>query len=595
MELIGTKDVAKITGMRGSFVGDNAAKLMMSVLKLDKINSIYSRHHTKPARVFIDSVLDDTQIRYHFSDMDLARIPSEGSFIIVANHPFGGIEGLILLNKILQVRPDFKIIGNFLFNHLEPVQEYVFGVNPFEGRKHLFSGFLGLRKAFNHIKEGHPLAIFPAGEVSTWYNDSRFVADRDWHQSIIRFIRDAEVPVVPVYFHGGNSRMFHLMGKVHPMLRTARIPTELLNKQHEIIRVRVGNPIAVKDVPVFEGADAYGRWLRAKTYLLEAGLDTGKGKLGVLMPLQQAFAPAVPKSILLNELRGIAEDCLLYEHGNFSMYCVPSVEIPHIAFEIGRLREVTFRAVGEGTNMSADIDAFDRYYHQLFIWDHAANCIVGGYRIGKGKEIMAMHGVKGFYINSLFRISDRMKPLLSESIELGRSFIVREYQRKSMSLFMLWKGILYFLLKNDEYRYMIGPVSISNSYTDLSKKVITEWVLANYKAESLEGYMVPRHSYVPADTRTDTGILVDNVRSVQALDLLVAEIEPRGMKMPVLLKKYLSLGGKVACFNVDPQFNNALDALLLLDLYDVPADVVHSLSKELHTDVLPGRRMVKVF
>jgi putative hemolysin len=585
MELIKTNEVAKITGMN-NLVGENAAKVLMSMLKLDKINDVYSKHYKKSTNVFLDSVLDDALIKYHFSENDMERIPATGSFIIVANHPFGGIEGLILLNKILQVRPDFKILGNSLFNRVEPVREYVFGVNPFETKRALNLGIHGLRQAFAHVKNGHPLAIFPAGEVSTWYDESKQVADRDWSQSIIRFIKNAGVPVVPVYFHGSNSRMFHLMGKGHPMLRTARIPTELLNKRTEIIKVRIGNPIEAKEIPTFTDPSEYGRWLRARTYLLEAGIISVATKMNDSFTRKQDISPAVPKNILLKELSSISKDCLLFKFQNFSMYCVSSDKIPNIILEIRRLREKTFRAVGEGTDKAIDIDTYVSYYHQLFIWDHNADCIVGGYRIGKGKEILATHGIKGFYVNSLFRMNEKMKPMLVQSIELGRSFITTEYQRKPLSLFMLWKGILSFLLRNEDYRYLIGPVSISNSYTDLSKKVIVEWIEKNYKAENLEEKVVPRCPFKPMDTRTDCRILVDNAKSTLAVDRLIPEIEPTGHKMPVLLKKYLSIGGKIASFNVDPLFNDSLDGFLLLDIHDVPDYILNFLSKDLNADQL---------
>ena len=323
--------------------------------------------------------------------------------------------------------------------------------------------------------------------------------------------------------------------------------------------------------------------MRARTYLLEAGLNGIVSKAKNISTIHQLVVPPVPKRILRKELESISEEYVLHRHQNFSMYCVPTPEIPNILLEIGRLREETFRKVGEGTGKSIDIDSYDRHFLQLFIWDHRTECIVGGYRIGKGRDILASQGLKGFYIHSLFRMNEKMKPMLEVSIELGRSFIVSDYQRKPMSLFMLWKGILFFLLKNKEYRYMIGPVSISNSYSDLSKKILVEWITMNHKANDFDSSIFPRCPFKPMDTRTDTGVLVINTKNFLMLDQLIAEIEPTGNKVPVLLKKYLSIGAKIACFNVDPLFKNCLDGLLMLDYQDIPSYIIQTLTKELHS------------
>ena len=257
--------------------------------------------------------------------------------------------------------------------------------------------------------------------------------------------------------------------------------------------------------------------------------------------------------------------------------------------EIGRLREITFRGVGEGTNRSMDLDEYDLYYHQLFVWDTAAQKIVGAYRVGIGDDILQRFGVRGFYLHSLFRMQRGFKKILRQSMELGRSFIVEEYQRRPLPLFLLWKGILYFLIKNSEYRYLIGPVSISNRFSDFSKSMIINYIKKNYYNKKLSRYIRPRKRYNVPGYNIDEEIIFESANNLQKFDKFIDDVETSGFKMPVLLKRYLKLNGRIISFNVDPKFNNALDGLLLLDLFDVPVETIASLSKELNDKTIMER------
>ena len=304
----------------------------------------------------------------------------------------------------------------------------------------------------------------------------------------------------------------------------------------------------------------------------------------------EPIATEIAVEVLEKEVEGIREDYLLFTMKNYSVYCAPTMKIPNILNEIGRLREVTFRAVGEGTNRSIDLDEFDLYYYHLFIWDNDANRIVGAYRVGKGKDIIDRYGVKGFYINTLFKIRKDMLPVLYESIELGRSFIVEEYQRKPLPLFMLWKGILYFLIKNPEYRYLIGPVTISGKYTDVSKELIMKFIMRNHWEAELAAYITPRCKYRVETNDPDVDVMVEaSGNDISALDKFIGDIEPSSDKLPILLKKYISLNGRIIGFNIDPKFNMCLDGLLILDLFDVPMSTIESLSKEINDDTILSR------
>jgi putative hemolysin len=475
---------------------------------------------------------------------------------------------------------------------VEPVKEFILPVNPFEDRKDLKSSVTGIKYALKHIQEGYPLGIFPSGEVSSYNQISFGIADKEWQTSALKVIKKAEVPVIPVYFQGTNSRLFHLLGLIHPDLRTVRLPYELFNKKRKVIRIRIGNPISVRDQNAFTDISRYGRFLRAKTYSLGSALEVQKFFYPNIFrsgKVEDVITPVDPVKIE-QEVNQLREKYLLFESGEFRVFCTPSYCIPSLMNELGRLREITFRQIGEGTNRSIDIDEFDLYYNQLFIWDDLEKKIVGAYRVGMGKNIMRQYGIKGFYIQSLFKIRHKLYPALEQSLELGRSFIVSDYQKKPMPLFLLWKGILYFLLKHPEYRYLVGPVSISNRFSNFSKGMIIKYIMENHYNPEIGRYIKPRTKFVPTGLQDiDTEIIMESSSDMNKFDKFIKDVDTSNYTMPVLLKKYLKLNGKIVGFNIDPKFNNALDGLLFLDIFDVPIETIASLSKEINDESILER------
>ncbi len=593
MKLVDPKDLLKASESLSWFGGENFAKLLMYLLRLNKLNDLYSANYSKNGLEFIDSLLDDLNIKFEFDEEELKRIPKEGSFITISNHPFGGIDGLILIKMICSVRPEFKAMANFLLKKVEPIQDYFLGVNPFEDRKGASSSTGGLKEGLRHLSDGKPLGIFPAGEVSSYQSQTHNITDKQWQPSILKFIKKADVPVIPIYFQGSNSLVFHLLGMIHSSLRTVKLPSELLNKKNKVIRIRIGNPISVKDQKGFTDINQYGRFLRAKTYMLGTPIEVKKfyqfKRKVKEEDVEEIIAPIDP-DLIISDVNGLAPEYKLFASRNFVVYCAPSSKLPNILNEIGRLREITFREIGEGTNLSIDVDEFDLYYHQLFIWDEEVGRIVGAYRVGKGDEILNEYGLKGFYLQSLFRMSKKFQPVLQESLELGRSFIVKEYQRKPMPLFLLWKGILYFLLKNPQSRYLIGPVSISNKYSDLSKDLIIKFIMANYFDYDLGQHIKSRKQFKVKIKDLDVDILLEMAKNdINKLDKIIGDFEITNDKLPVLLKKYISLNAKIIGFNIDPNFNDCLDGLIVIDLFDVPIKVIESLSKEIQDDTILKR------
>ncbi len=588
MSLVNPKDLLAASDGLNKIGGITGAKLLMRFLRLNKLNALYDELGDRKGLAFIDSLLDSLQVNFEVDEESLRNIPKKGAFIAVANHPLGGIDGLLLIKILAEARPDFKVMANFILKKIDPISEYIFAVNPFENRPDIKST-AGIKQSIKHLKDGSPLGIFPAGEVAS-FQKGFHITDKKWSNSVLRFIKKANVPVLPVYFEGNNSLLFYLLGKIHPLLRTVKLPSELLNKQKKLIKMKIGQPISIEEQEKFADVEKYGRYLRANTFTLANTLKVKDFFKKEKTTKQQEIIPAIKKEILSAEIAGLPESFKLYSNKSYHIYCLPSAMIPNILQEIGRLREITFRAVGEGTNNPIDLDEYDVYYHQLFIWDSEEERIVGAYRIGKGKEIMQQYGAKGFYLKSLFKIKQRFNPILEESLELGRSFIVEDYQRKPLSLFMLWRGILCMLLKNPEYRYLIGPVSISNDYSNLAKEIIVKFIKKYHFNYDLAKFVKPRHKFKHNTKNVDTDIIIESAqKDINKLDKYIGQFESKDVRLPILLKKYISLNASIIGFNRDPLFNDCLDGLIVLDIYDVPEKILTSLSEEMDDNLLKER------
>lgn len=582
MELISVEEILNSNNKLRYFGGKYLVKFFMRITKLTRLNRFYSQHADKNAKDFLHSGIEWLHFSYDISDEDIERIPKEGPFILISNHPYGGLEAVITLRIILDKRPDFKYLANFLLIKFKPLEECFLPVNPFESQKEIKSSFSGIKNAYKHLKNNGALAIFPAGEVSSYKIRRRAVSDREWQTGILKFIKSAKVPVLPVYYSGHNSILFNLLGFIHPMLRTIKLPSELFNKKGKTFGIRIGSPISVDEQVHYDDINEYGRFLRTKTYSLGSSLEDKNLWHFTTNKNQEEIIEPVPAKDIENDIKQIENEFLLFRLKNYSVYCSPSDNIPNVLREIGRLREQTYREIGEGTNTSIDLDKYDQYYCHLFIWDGENRKIVGAYRIGKGKEIIDKYGTKGLYIESLFKISPSIHPILRESLELGRSFIIKEYQKKPVSLFLLWKGLFYYILKNPEYRYLTGPVSISDQFSDLSKFLSVEFLKHYFADPEFSKHIKARNEYVSQKhplVDMDFFLKITN-SDINKLENFIRDIEPK-FRLPVLFKKYINLNSKILGFNIDPNFSNCLDVLMILDLSNIPEKTIVSLSKEL--------------
>lgn len=573
--MISEEEFAKVIGTDQIRIpGLNA--FLMSLMKIDRFNAHTAALRHLKGSDFVHAVLDLLGVSIDVDEQDLSYIPKKGAFIVVANHPYGGIESLILLKLLSQIRPDIKLLANHLLKKVDGLQDYLIPVNPFDDAK-VASNVRGIRQTMISLKKGGPIAIFPAGEVSAFHPGLQKIVDKKWHPVVGKIILKANVPVIPLYFHGNNSLLFNILGVIHPVLRTARLSAELFNKRGYKVRVRFGKPI---DCRKFLGesisASQLLDYLRARTYALGTGIPANpKRLLGKslfsIKKKAEPVVPALPIAELVAEISGL-EAFKILTSANYTVYIAPASAIPKMIKEIGRLRELTFRAVGEGTLKAIDLDVFDIYYRHLFIWDHVQQALVGAYRIGHGDELFYGMGKKGFYLSQLFKIHKNFHPILKSSLELGRSWIKEDYQQKSLPLFLLWKGIAHYLTGYPQYRYLIGPVSISSSFSKFSQSLLVALITKYYYDDKLAVMIKPRKKFKPDFSMVDSNALLEGQPSFKHVENLINETELTKRRFPVLLKQYLELSAKIVAFNVDPKFSDSLDGFLVLDLSKIPDD-----------------------
>ena len=595
MGLVTAKEVAKAIntdkyGVVGTFFG----WLLMKVLKISTLNEIYDKTKHLQNVEFLDAILNEFQIKFEIPEEDFKRLPKGGAYITISNHPLGGIDGALLLKLMLEKEPNFKIIANFLLHRIEPMKQYIMPVNPFEDHKKAKSSVIGIKETLRHLSDGNPLGIFPAGEVST-YKDGELIVDKAWEQGAIKVIRKAQVPVVPIYFHAKNSRLFYFLSKINPILRTAKLPSEVFSQKNRIIKVRIGKPISVVEQNEYKTIEEYSEFLRRKTYMLSNSFNE---KSKMLSPQNLALnlkTPKAPKEIVFpaNLEKMIAEveqlkatDCRFFQSKNYEVFFTKASNIPTILHEIGRLREITFREVGEGTNESIDTDKYDQYYHHMFLWDDNTKRVAGAYRMGLGSEIYPKYGMEGFYLNDLFRFDSELHDMIKHSIEMGRAFIVKEYQQKPMPLFLLWRGIIHTTLRYPEHKFLLGGVSISNQFTDFSKSLMIEFMKSNYYDPYIAQYIKPKKEFKVKLKDADKDFIFDEAEAdLNKFDKIIDELEPGNLRLPVLIKKYLKQNARLVAFNVDPLFNNAIDGLMYIRIADIPESTMRPVMEEFQAEL----------
>lgn len=553
---------------------------ILHLMGLRKLNKAYNLMYRPGAAEFIDAMFQCNNNSITVESTQLENIPREGGFIVVSNHPYGSWDYVTLIKIFSEIRPDSKFMANFLVSRIEPLKPFLFDNNhALRSIKRKKSEARDYKSILRHISLGHPAGFFPAGEVSSFNERMNRVFDRKWQQSIVRLIYNSKVPVIPVFFPGSNSNWFHRFRKIHPLLSTLTLPGEMLRLTNTQIVVNLGAPVNQSIKNIIKDENVYGSFMKMCCYALGNTVNYKNKTTAIEIP--EPIIESVLHDLIKQEVESIKATCFLFQIENYHCYLASKSEIPNIFTEISRLREITFREIGEGTGKSCDTDKFDEYYKHLFIWDFAAEKLVGAYRIGFGKEIMKEYGHDGFYTSTLFEFKPKFHPFMENGIELGRSFVVNEYQKKSSALFLLWKGIIYVLLKKPEYRYVLGPASISNNFSDIAKICMVEFFKRNYSDDELSHYVTCRNEFRYKLPRDLNIVLKYCGNDIKKIDRIIEEFSTNGMKIPVLLRKYLSMGAKIVHFNVDPEFNNAIDGFMINEVKELPLTSILAFAKEI--------------
>ena len=595
MSLISKNDLVSAAGLgKWGLLKYPIVSAVMRLAKINKVNDLYDKIKDLEGQEFFDKLLEELNVKYLAFQEDLAKIPKTGPFILVSNHPLGALDGVIMCKILTEIRPDFKVMGNFLLTKIKPMEPYVISVNPFEKRKEAYSSMSGMREALKHLSEGGCLGIFPAGEVSNKNNEYNEILDKEWQEPALKLIKKAQVPVVPMYFHAKNSKLFYNVSKIHPDLQTLMIPAEMVNKREKPIKIRIGRPVTPKILNEYETPKELGEFLRKKVYMMKSYLEDRKSVAEFLKvknlnisPKEEVVVQNIIDETPLAEILADRENLrkkegkMLFSNGDYEVYFTKFDEIPAMMREIGRQRELTFRAVGEGTNLPFDLDEYDKHYHHLILWDNVAQKIAGAYRMALGSEVMKNYGIKGFYTNSLFDFDQELQPFFKKVIEMGRAYISIEYQQKPLPLFLLWRGIVHVCLRNPEHKFLMGGVSISNRFSDFSKSLMIEFMRSHYFDPVVAQYVHPKNDYKVYLSERDKSLFFEGLDDdLNKFDKLIDDFEPE-MRLPVLIKKYIKQNAKVVAFNVDPNFNDAIDGLMYIRISDLPEGTIKPVLEEM--------------
>ncbi len=493
-------------------------------------------------------------------------------FICVANQSLEFIDEIVLMKLLSEAEIPFRIIGREK-KFIPELKPYVLPVT-----FNLIQIEDYVRQVFKHLKWAKENGVCVCLVLHFTDKSIDTPVRHEFLNRIMKAVLKIGMPILPIRIKAPFPNF------VRPRIGKMMI----LKKRKEAYKVfiRIGRAISIEDQQKFQSSKNFRRYLQSKIFSLGSGLEIKpRFFLKKLFQKEEELLPIaapVPSDLVHGEIAALKEESLVASQGNYDIYVVESKDIPNGLKEIGRLRELTFREIGEGTGKPTDLDEYDIHYRQLILWDRSKQEIAGGYRMGVGEEIFNRYGAKGFYISSLFKIAPGFHPTMQSAVELGRSYIVPDHQKKRLPLFLLWKGILYFLLKNPQYRYLYGPVSISKYYSNMSRGLIVAFIKNYYFNHNLAKYLTPKKPFKAKVDKVDIELLAASLGDqINKLDNLIEDIEPDHIRIPVLVRQYLKLNARFISFNVDPNFSDVLDGFIILNLKDIPPTMLEALQKEL--------------
>jgi len=568
--------LSRVTGLPGF----SRQRLAAKFTPLGKFRDLYRRVQESPEGFTLENLLSAMRIRLRVDPADEARIPASGPTVVVANHPYGVLDGAILTVLLKRVRPDVRILTNFLLSDVPEFAAHCIFVDPFQSDRSIECNRRAVREAISWLASGGMLAVFPAGEVSHFQMPVPQIADSEWNDTAVRLLRCTGASALPVYLCGHSGVGFQLLGLVHPSLRTAFLLQQLLEQEGKTIQVRIGSQIPHDSIAEIQSDRDAIEYLRWRTYLLARRKKTQTAwpvalRSRLVFRTQEEIAAPMAPELLEQEVISLPSNRCLVENGELAVYLGSSRETPSLVQEIGRLREVTFRQVGEGSGKRLDLDRFDHYYWHVLLWNKLKREVVGAYRAGNTAEILASYGIGGLYTSTLFRYNEQIFEKLGPALELGRSFVRLEYQRQYAPLMLLWKGIARLIAMHPEIAVLFGAVSISNEYCKASREMIYSFSKSRTQNDELAGLVEPRQPFRPGLLHHwECRGMWKAIRDLDQLSHPIKDLESDGKGLPILLRQYDKLGGKLLAFNVDRKFSDVLDGLVVVDLRQTDASVL---------------------
>ncbi len=545
-------------GQRSPWVKKPAIGLLRKLTHEREINHFLEQNQDLKGFDFIDQVLDHFNFSYSVTHRDRTNIPATGRVVIVANHPLGALDGLSLLKLVGEVRRDVKILANDMLLRFDALTTLFHPVDNVTKSTHKSN----VAAIVNSLKNEEAIIVFPAGEVSRIRPNG--VRDGKWNKGFLNFAQKTRSPILPVYISARNSSLFYGCSMVYKPLAGMMLAHEIFNKQEKTISMRVGKLIPyqqLEQLPLIKSEKA--KLLRRHLYGL------AKGKRSVFVTEKTIVHPkerlAVKKELQQGELLGETHDgkkIILFDFRSDSA----------VMHEIGRLREISFRQVGEGTGKGRDLDRYDRDCRHLILWDEDELEIAGAYRLAEVKKLLAKEDSRGIYSATLFQYNnDKMQPYFEQGIELGRSFVNPKYWGKR-SLDYLWYGIGAYLKRYPDIRYLFGPVSLSNTYPDRAKALITEFYQHYFPdKEQLATANFPyQMSY---SERLDVTKIIKGDDFKADFVALRQQLTNMNVTVPTLYKQYSDVcepeGVRFIDFNIDADFGYCIDGLVMVDLHQL--------------------------
>jgi putative hemolysin len=536
-----------------------AVSFLKKMMHQDKVNAFLHKNRALEGFEFIDAVFDYFNFSYSVSARDRANIPAEGRVVIVANHPIGSLDGLALLKLVGEVRDDVKIIANDLLLNFDNLRNLFIPVD------NIGSGIAlrSFRATLAALENEEAVIVFPAGEVSrarpTGIKDSR------WRPGFLYFCRKTSAPLLPIRIEAKNSLLFYGASMLFKPLGTALLAHEMFNKRSRTIRFSVGEPIPASQLRT----DAlHDRTLvkRVKKHLYHIGRQRNSSFETVRTIAHPEDRRTLQEELQRAELLGETRD-----HNR--IYLFDAFPNSAVMREIGRLREVAFRKVGEGTGSKRDLDEYDQHYRHLVLWDREKLQIAGAYRLGEGSRLLRQFGEEGFYTRSLYVFKPELRPYLERGVELGRSFVNPDYWGKA-SLDYLWQGIGAYLRTRPEVRYLFGPVSMSADYPAHLMEVLVYFYQRYHACEQV--LATAHHPYqLAAERVAQLDVEFGNRDREQAFEFMLNMFSAHDRKLPILFKQYCAVyedgGFQLLVFSRDPVFGDCLDGMCMGDLTKLKA------------------------